>query len=396
MDNCHNYATTSKKRRIPISDDIHIIIKKFRDKDKHDEKPSTSGDHDYDDEHSMDSEELKRVRQQEPSSSCVTASTSSSNSSGTLAERYHDGGDERRSSDDIKLILKKLSNIEELLKVVAEQSFNRLAALKQETPGASGVVTNPAAAGLGLIAAESSCMNVVQEPTFKFPLRTLKELIELNKGICSDESLYNKLFEYLTKIKLECDENIVMNALSMLISDEVLDAVTWDGGKKFKLSSLVIFSDSLYVAWFKGPAQVRRALNSYFLFWHLAAPPPQDNVFVQSIDVGRFHLSIRIPWNFLHVGRMLYSVQGLARGLYFLLVADNYGPLLGSVVTGPALFAFDMAMSARNFRKEDCGCPGGCRQYFWMRTVKHVTAVLHWSTMCCLLFGRFEGCVREE
>lgn len=274
MDNCHNYATTSKKRRIPISDDIHIIIKKFRDKDKHDEKPSTSGDHDYDDEHSMDSEELKRVRQQEPSSSCVTASTSSSNSSGTLGGSggsttvvtsggAFSGGTgitiqqqqlqqpASSQSDDIKLILKKLSNIEELLKVVAEQSFNRLAALKQETPGASGVVTNPAAAGLGLIAAESSCMNVVQEPTFKFPLRTLKELIELNKGICSDESLYNKLFEYLTKIKLECDENIVMNALSMLISDEVLDAVTWDGGKKFKLSSLVIFSDSLYVAWFK-------------------------------------------------------------------------------------------------------------------------------------------------
>lgn len=279
----------AKKRRIPISDDIHIIIKKFRDKDKHDEKPcelganwivgtmvlndclflATSGDHDYDDEHSMDSEELKRVRQQEPSSSCVTASTSSSNSNGTLGGAggsttvvtsggAFSGGTgitiqqqqlqqpASSQSDDIKLILKKLSNIEELLKVVAEQSFNRLAALKQETPGASGVVTNPAAAGLGLIAAESSCMNVVQEPTFKFPLRTLKELIELNKGICSDESLYNKLFEYLTKIKLECDENIVMNALSMLISDEVLDAVTWDGGKKFKLSSLVIFSDSLY------------------------------------------------------------------------------------------------------------------------------------------------------
>uniref|UniRef100_A0A1Q3FAP5 DUF4806 domain-containing protein n=1 Tax=Culex tarsalis TaxID=7177 RepID=A0A1Q3FAP5_CULTA len=276
MDNCHNYATTSKKRRIPISDDIHIIIKKFRDKDKHDEKPSTSGDHDYDDEHSMDSEELKRVRQQEPSSSCVPASTSSSNSNSatlggaggstmvvtsggafsggtgiTIQQQQQQQSPASSQSDDIKLILKKLSNIEELLKVVAEQSFNRLAALKQETPGASGVVTNPAAASLGLLAAEPSCMNVVQEPTFKFPLRTLKELIELNKGICSDESLYNKLFEYLTKIKLECDENIVMNALSMLISDEVLDAVTWDGGKKFKLSSLVIFSDSLYVAWFK-------------------------------------------------------------------------------------------------------------------------------------------------
>lgn len=264
MDNCHNYATTSKKRRIPISDDIHIIIKKFRDKDKHDEKPSTSGDHDYDDEHSMDSEELKRVRQQEPST-CVTASTSSSNSSGTLGAggsasigtSVFAGGTgitiqqqqqppASSQSDDIKLILKKLSNIEELLKVVAEQSFNRLAALKQEAPGASGVVPS-------LLAAEPSCLNVVTtpEPSFKFPLRTLKELIELNKGICSDESLYNKLFEYLTKIKLECDENIVMNALSMLISDEVLDAVTWDGGKKFKLSSLVIFSDSLYVAWFK-------------------------------------------------------------------------------------------------------------------------------------------------
>lgn len=266
MDNCHNYATTSKKRRIPISDDIHIIIKKFRDKDKHDEKPSTSGDHDYDDEHSMDSEELKRVRQQEPSSSCVTASTSSSNSSGTLGaggsasigtsvfaggtgitiQQQQQQPPASSQSDDIKLILKKLSNIEELLKVVAEQSFNRLAALKQEAPGASGVVPS-------LLAAEPSCLNVVTTPelSFKFPLRTLKELIELNKGICSDESLYNKLFEYLTKIKLECDENIVMNALSMLISDEVLDAVTWDGGKKFKLSSLVIFSDSLYVAWFK-------------------------------------------------------------------------------------------------------------------------------------------------
>ncbi|XP_058825083.1 uncharacterized protein LOC131685398 [Topomyia yanbarensis] len=261
MDNCHNYATTSKKRRMPISDDIHIIIKKFRDKDKHDEKPSTSGDHDYDDEHSMDSEELKRIRQQEPSSSCVVASSSSCISSGALGP----GGTlvgatgitvgtsgltvqqpVSSQSDDIKLILKKLTNIEDLLKVVAEQSFNRLAALKQEASGATSTAT---AANLGLIAAESSCINV--ESMFRFPLRTLKELIELNKGICSDESLYNKLFEYLTKIKLECDENIVMNALGTIVSDEVLDAVTWDGGKKFKLSSLVIFSDSLYVAWFK-------------------------------------------------------------------------------------------------------------------------------------------------
>lgn len=148
--------------------------------------------------------------------------------------------------DDIRMILKKLTNIEELLKVVAEQSFNRLAALKQEASGSATVVPTTAAtaASLGLIAAEPNCISM--EPTFKFPLRTLKELIELNKGICSDESLYNKLFEYLTKIKLECDENIVMNALSMIVCDEVLDAVTWDGGKKFKLSSLVIFSDSLY------------------------------------------------------------------------------------------------------------------------------------------------------
>ncbi|XP_055609125.1 uncharacterized protein LOC129756306 [Uranotaenia lowii] len=275
MDNCHNYATTSKKRRIPISDDIHIIIKKFRDKDKHDEKPSTSGDHDYDDEHSMDSEELKRVRQQEPSSSCVLASTSSSNSnSGALItmgnlmggsggatgitiggsavtiqqqQQQHPLQQQPSSqSDDIKLILKKLTNIEELLKVVAEQSFNRLATLKQEA-GTTTVVPSSAAASLGLI--DPSCISV--ESTFKFPLRSLKELIELNKGICSDESLYNKLFEYLTKIKLECDENIVMTALGLIVSDEVLDAVSWDGGKKFKLSSLVIFSDSLYVAWFK-------------------------------------------------------------------------------------------------------------------------------------------------
>lgn len=269
MDNCHNYATTSKKKRIPISDDIHIIIKKFRDKDKHDEKPSTSGDHDYDDEHSMDSEELRRVRQQEPSSSCVAASTSSNNSnSGTMNSVMgtimtggtgitigtggmvgHQQQPVSSQPDDIRMILKKLTNIEELLKVVAEQSFNRLAALKQEATGSTTVVPTSAAtaASLGLI--EPNCISM--EPTFKFPLRTLKELIELNKGICSDESLYNKLFEYLTKIKLECDENIVMNALSMIVSDEVLDAVTWDGGKKFKLSSLVIFSDSLYVAWFK-------------------------------------------------------------------------------------------------------------------------------------------------
>ncbi|XP_065088736.1 uncharacterized protein LOC135710151 [Ochlerotatus camptorhynchus] len=270
MDNCHNYATTSKKKRIPISDDIHIIIKKFRDKDKHDEKPSTSGDHDYDDEHSMDSEELRRVRLQEPSSSCVAASTSSSNSNsgtmnsvmgtimaggtgitiGTGGMSVHQQQPVSSQPDDIRMILKKLTNIEELLKVVAEQSFNRLAALKQEASGSATVPTTAAtAASLGLIATESNCISM--EPTFKFPLRTLKELIELNKGICSDESLYNKLFEYLTKIKLECDENIVMNALSMIVSDEVLDAVTWDGGKKFKLSSLVIFSDSLYVAWFK-------------------------------------------------------------------------------------------------------------------------------------------------
>ncbi|XP_055639373.1 uncharacterized protein LOC129777237 [Toxorhynchites rutilus septentrionalis] len=262
MDNCHNYATTSKKKRIPISDDIHIIIKKFRDKDKHDEKPSNSGDHDYDDEHSMDSEELKRIRSAEPSSTCVGASTSSSNSSGTLgaigtimAGSVPIGASSSAvqqpaasQSDDIKLILKKLTNIEDLLKVVAEQSFNRLAALKQEAASTTTVVPTTAAS-LGLIAADPTCINV--ESTFKFPMRTLKELIELNKGICSDESLYNKLFEHLTKIKLECDENIVMNALSMIVSDEVLDAVSWDGGKKFKLSSLVIFSDSLYVAWFK-------------------------------------------------------------------------------------------------------------------------------------------------
>lgn len=82
--------------------------------------------------------------------------------------------------------------------MVAEQSFNRLAALKQEARGASSVVPS-------LLAVEPCCLNEVTtpEPSFKFPLRTLKEL---NKGICSDESLYNKLLEFLTKIKPECDE----------------------------------------------------------------------------------------------------------------------------------------------------------------------------------------------
>ncbi|KFB45306.1 AGAP001521-PA-like protein [Anopheles sinensis] len=278
MDNCHNYATTSKKKRIPISDDIHIIIKKFRDKDKHDEKPSTSGDHDYDDDHSMDSEELRRVRHQEPSSSSTLVGiTTNSNSNsttcasvggtlqtvglgnshtvqvqlqaqqqqiislgqqsvgvgGSLASNSGTGlacqssGNVGSQSEDIKLILKKLSNIEELLKVVAEQSLSRLTALKQES-GNAQLQTNTIVSG-----------------------QLTSELIELNKSICGDESLYNKLFEHLTKIRLECDQNIVINALTSIVSDEVLDAVTWDTGKKFKLSSVVLFSDSLYVAWFK-------------------------------------------------------------------------------------------------------------------------------------------------
>uniref|UniRef100_A0A182TP56 DUF4806 domain-containing protein n=1 Tax=Anopheles melas TaxID=34690 RepID=A0A182TP56_9DIPT len=322
MDNCHNYATTSKKKRIPISDDIHIIIKKFRDKDKHDEKPSTSGDHDYDDEHSMDSEELRRVRHQEPSSSSTLvgiASNSNSNSttcpSGNSLQtvgvasnhtvqvqlqpqqhiislgQTHTGlvassssgsssnanlacqSSSSSQSEDIKLILRKLSNIEELLKVVAEQSLSRLTTIKQET-GA----TLTTASGGQLTAVEPNQViqqhhhqqqpqqqqhqhhqqqqqtvpqGVELESCFKFPIRTLKELIELNKSICGDESLYNKLFEHLTKIRLDCDQNIVINALTSIVSDEVLDAVTWDTGKKFKLSSVVLFSDSLYVAWFK-------------------------------------------------------------------------------------------------------------------------------------------------
>uniref|UniRef100_A0A182QVK0 DUF4806 domain-containing protein n=1 Tax=Anopheles farauti TaxID=69004 RepID=A0A182QVK0_9DIPT len=312
MDNCHNYATTSKKKRIPISDDIHIIIKKFRDKDKHDEKPSTSGDHDYDDDHSMDSEELRRVRHQEPSSSSALvgiASNSNSNSTtcpsgNTLQTGVGLGGNHTvqvqqqqiislgqshttglavasssanlgcqssnsNQAEDIKLILKKLSNIEDLLKVITDQTLNRLAALKQET-GASLTV----APGVQLAAVETNTvlqhqhhhpqpqqqqhqhptaqpLNTEVESCFKFPIRTLKELIELNKSICGDESLYNKLFEHLTKIRLDCDQNIVINALTSIVSDEVLDAVTWDTGKKFKLSSVVLFSDSLYVAWFK-------------------------------------------------------------------------------------------------------------------------------------------------
>ncbi|XP_052866299.1 uncharacterized protein LOC128272515 [Anopheles cruzii] len=303
MDNCHNYATTSKKKRIPISDDIHIIIKKFRDKDKHDEKPSTSGDHDYDDEHSMDSEELKRVRHQEPSSSSTLVGvTSNSNSNSTTCPTGGIGtlqtvqvqvqpqqqiisiGQQQalppntsaiacstsnsnstysaavgNQSEDIKLILKKLTNIEELLKVVTEQSLSRLTTLKQEVganPQLGGGGAGGSSSGCGQLATlepgtVSQPPSVEIESCFKFPLRSLKELIELNKSICGDESLYNKLFEHLTKIRLDCDQNIVMNALTSIVSDEVLDSVTWDSGKKFKLSSVVLFSDSLYVAWFK-------------------------------------------------------------------------------------------------------------------------------------------------
>ncbi|XP_050089335.1 uncharacterized protein LOC126573347 [Anopheles aquasalis] len=313
MDNCHNYATTSKKKRIPISDDIHIIIKKFRDKDKHDEKPSTSGDHDYDDDHSMDSEELRRVRQQEPSSSSTllgaTSNSSNSNSasgpagsSGTMqtvgisnntsvqvqVQQQHQiisigqqaagqmalppnssttgcssttnsspaGGSQ---AEDIKLILKKLTNIEELLKVVAEQSLSRLTTVKQEgVIGVQQAAIGGPSAGQASNVEPSAAQSQSQPPPlveiescFKFPLRSLKELIELNKSICGDETLYNKLFEHLTKIRLDCDQNVVMNALTSIVSDEVLDSVTWDSGKKFKLSSVVLFSDSLYVAWFK-------------------------------------------------------------------------------------------------------------------------------------------------
>ncbi|XP_058115996.1 serine/threonine-protein kinase pakD-like [Anopheles ziemanni] len=335
MDNCHNYATTSKKKRIPISDDIHIIIKKFRDKDKHDEKPSTSGDHDYDDDHSMDSEELRRVRHQEPSSSSTLVGiTTNSNSNSTtcasvggtlqtvglgnshtvqvqlqaqqqqiisLGQQSVGVGGSLSSnsgaglacqsssnvgsqSEDIKQILKKLSNIEELLKIVAEQSLTRLTALKQESGNAQLQTTTIVSGQLTSVDPNPTLQQQQQqqqhqqqqqqqqqqqhqqqqhhhqqqatqaveiESCFKFPLRSLKELIELNKSICGDESLYNKLFEHLTKIRLECDQNIVINALTSIVSDEVLDAVTWDTGKKFKLSSVVLFSDSLYVAWFK-------------------------------------------------------------------------------------------------------------------------------------------------
>uniref|UniRef100_A0A182VWG3 DUF4806 domain-containing protein n=1 Tax=Anopheles minimus TaxID=112268 RepID=A0A182VWG3_9DIPT len=310
MDNCHNYATTSKKKRIPISDDIHIIIKKFRDKDKHDEKPSTSGDHDYDDEHSMDSEELRRVRHQEPSSSSTLVGiTSNSNSNSTTCPsgsslqavglgsnhsvqvqlqpqphiislgQSHAGlvasssanlacQSTTNQSEDIKLILRKLSNIEELLKVVAEQSLNRLTTIKQETGATlTAVDTNQIIQQHHQQQQQQQqqqhhqqqqqqqqqtvTQNAEIESCFKFPIRSLKELIELNKSICGDESLYNKLFEHLTKIRLDCDQNIVINALTSIVSDEVLDAVTWDTGKKFKLSSVVLFSDSLYVAWFK-------------------------------------------------------------------------------------------------------------------------------------------------
>lgn len=247
----------------------------------------------------MDSEELRRVRQQEPSSSStllgIASNSSNSNSgsgqtgsSGTLqtvginnntsvqvqVQQQHQiisigqqtagqmalppnssatgcssstnsspaGGSQ---SEDIKLILKKLTNIEELLKVVAEQSLSRLTTLKQE--GAIGV--QQAAIGAEPSAAQSQSQPpplVEIESCFKFPLRSLKELIELNKSICGDETLYNKLFEHLTKIRLDCDQNVVMNALTSIVSDEVLDSVTWDSGKKFKLSSVVLFSDSLY------------------------------------------------------------------------------------------------------------------------------------------------------
>uniref|UniRef100_U5ED00 DUF4806 domain-containing protein n=1 Tax=Corethrella appendiculata TaxID=1370023 RepID=U5ED00_9DIPT len=244
MNDYHNYATTSKKRRIPISDDIHIIIKKFRDKDKQDDKTAISIEHDDDEEATLGNQ----FQNNNNHSAAISSLSSATAPSLTAVHQQSLPSTSAQSqSDDIKVILKKLTNIEELLKVIAEQSlqsFNRLAVMK------SNLTTTTTATVATTAYDPSTIQSLNIDSIFKFPIRTLKELIELNKSICGDETLYNNLFEYLTKIRLECGDNLIKN-LSTIVSDEVLDAVNWDGVKKFKLSSLVIFSDSLYVAWFK-------------------------------------------------------------------------------------------------------------------------------------------------
>ncbi|XP_053690977.1 uncharacterized protein LOC128739508 [Sabethes cyaneus] len=136
---------------------------------------------------------------------------------------------------------------------------------------------------------------------------------------------------------------------------------------------------------------VELALSSYSLIQlMLGTTDPAARVWVLPLHLGSYHVTLRISSYYFQLAGALFSVQAAARSLYY-LVTGGYEALLGLVVFVPLFIAIAAVGVSSEYKRE---CPGQhCRRFILKQTLRFGSALVYWSSICCLLYNVYSNCI---
>ncbi|XP_055544995.1 uncharacterized protein LOC129730042 [Wyeomyia smithii] len=142
---------------------------------------------------------------------------------------------------------------------------------------------------------------------------------------------------------------------------------------------------------------VELALSSYDLIQLMLTPPDSPECsaheWVLPLRLGSYHVSLRIGGYYFQLAGALFSVQAAARSLYY-LVTGGYQALLGSVMLVPLFIAMSAIGFSSAYRRL---CPGErCRSLLLKQGFRFGTALVYWSSVCCLLYNEYSNCIFEQ
>lgn len=184
----------------------------------------------------------------------------------------------------------------------------------------------------------------------------------------------------------------------------VLKFLLWDRNPMTKVCSSCPFY--VYSRVFVGlNMMVHLFINSYRLVNELfkSEETPADagvagDDWILPIRLWRYQITLRLTTHYMQLFKALFSVQTMARGLYYLLVLEEYAPLLSWVISVPVLLVLNVASSVVHYKKNCADVPeadSNCRKLLLEQSVSLLTSIIFWTNLCCLLYNRYVNCTFE-
>ncbi|XP_058452930.1 uncharacterized protein LOC131431316 [Malaya genurostris] len=141
---------------------------------------------------------------------------------------------------------------------------------------------------------------------------------------------------------------------------------------------------------------VNLGLASYQFLRLMQTPadaPECATEWVLPLQLWQYNFTIRIGGYYTKMAHLLFSIQSLARTLYYVLTSCHQA-VLSMVVFVPLYFVMDIVSLITNYKRE---CPGsGCRKYLLLQSLKLGSTFLFWTHICCFLHNEYASCIFQR